>query len=222
MFTGLVQDVGTVLNIKAGVESSVLKVKTKLAAELNIGDSISLNGVCLTAVEVTADTFSADVMIQTLKLSNLGQLKVGGNVNTELATRADARLGGHIVQGHVDGVGEVVSSTPGDKWQKFVISIPKKLQRYVVNQGSICVDGVSLTVGEIDDVTSQVTLWLIPETLSKTTLGEKHRGDQVNIEVDVLAKYVERLVAAQKGFNTLTEDDNEGKKQLNIDEKGAN
>lgn len=222
MFTGLVQDVGTVMNIQTGTESSILQVKTKLATELKIGDSISVNGVCLTAIEVSGETFSADVMIQTLKLSNLGQLKIGGKVNTELATRADARLGGHIVQGHVDGVGEVVSSTPGEKWQKFVISIPSKLQRYVVNQGSICVDGVSLTVGEINDANSQVTLWLIPETLSKTTLGEKQSGDQVNIEVDVLAKYVERLVAAQKGLNPLSAESTELKKQPNIDEKGAN
>jgi riboflavin synthase len=136
-------------------------------------------------------------MVQTLKLTTLGSLVSGSKVNTELATRADARLGGHIVQGHVDGVAKVVVSEPGDKWQRFVVEIPESLRRYVVNQGSICVDGVSLTVGEIDDKTSRVTLWLIPETLAKTTLGLRMAGDSVNIEVDVLAKYVERLVQAQ-------------------------
>ena len=198
MFTGLVQDVGAVLKIEKGQDSSRVQIQTQLANELNVGDSISVNGVCLTAVTVAGDSFTADVMIQTLKLSNLGHLREGNKVNAELAARLDTRLGGHIVQGHVDGVGHVVSNEPGEKWHEFVISVPENLKKYIVNQGSICVDGVSLTVGQINDETNQMTLWLIPETLAKTTLGEKLAGDQVNLEVDVLAKYVERLVLAQQ------------------------
>ena len=202
MFTGLVQDVGAVLKIEKGQDSSRVQIQTQLANELNVGDSISVNGVCLTAVTVAGDAFAADVMIQTLKLSNLGHLQEGNKVNAELAARLDTRLGGHIVQGHVDGVGHVVSNEPGEKWHEFVISVPENLKKYIVNQGSICVDGVSLTVGQINDETNQMTLWLIPETLAKTTLGEKLAGDQVNLEVDVLAKYVERLVLAQQSQNS--------------------
>ena len=198
MFTGLVQGVGEVISITKGKDSALITFASDLAGDLAVGDSISINGVCLTATEIKGNTFTADVMVQTLKLTTLGNLVSGSKVNTELATRADARLGGHIVQGHVDGVAKVITSEPGDKWQRFVVQIPESLRRYVVNQGSICVDGVSLTVGEIEDSTSQVTLWLIPETLAKTTLGLREAGDLVNIEVDVLAKYVERLVQAQK------------------------
>ena len=195
MFTGLVQDVATIRTIAKRAESSVLQFETKLAKDLKVGDSISINGVCLTATSIDGALVSVDVMVQTLKLSSLGSLNTGERVNAELATRADARLGGHIVQGHVDGVGRVVANEVGEKWQKFVIEIPSNLRKYVVNQGSICVDGVSLTVGSIDDRTGCVTLWLIPETLEKTNLGLKTPGSSVNIEVDVLAKYVERLIA---------------------------
>ena len=195
MFTGLVQDVATIRAIEKRAESSVLQFETKLAKDLKVGDSISINGVCLTATSIDGALVSVDVMVQTLKLSSLGSLNIGEKVNAELATRADARLGGHIVQGHVDGVGRVVANEVGEKWQKFVIEIPSNLKKYVVNQGSICVDGVSLTVGSIDDRTGCVTLWLIPETLEKTNLGLKTPGISVNIEVDVLAKYVERLIA---------------------------
>jgi len=197
MFTGLVQDIATIESVQRRDESSVMSIKTKLAAMMNIGDSISINGVCLTATAIAGDVISVDVMIQTLKLSNLGRVAEGSKVNAELATRVDSRLGGHIVQGHVDGVGRVVSNEPGEKWQKFEIAIPQQLKKYVVNQGSICIDGVSLTVGNIDDSTSIVTLWLIPETLEKTTLASKFAGTEVNIEVDVLAKYVERLIQAR-------------------------
>jgi len=195
VFTGLVQDVATIRAIEKRAESSVLQFETKLAKDLKVGDSISINGVCLTATSIDGALVSVDVMVQTLKLSSLGSLNTGEKVNAELATRADARLGGHIVQGHVDGVGRVVANEVGEKWQKFVIEIPSNLKKYVVNQGSICVDGVSLTVGSIDDRTGCVTLWLIPETLEKTNLGLKTPGSSVNIEVDVLAKYVERLIA---------------------------
>jgi riboflavin synthase len=198
MFTGLVQDKAIILGIEKRNESSVLTFETNLAHQLTIGDSISINGVCLTATSIENKLVKADVMVQTLKLSNLGDLSAGERVNAELATRVDARLGGHIVQGHVDGIGTVITNAMGEKWQKFVIEIPAHLAKYVVNQGSLCIDGVSLTVGEIVDSTRTVTLWLIPETVEKTTLGEKKPGGRVNIEVDVLAKYVERLLGAQK------------------------
>ena len=194
MFTGLVQDIATVEEIVRREDSSVLTIKTRLASNIAIGDSISINGVCLTATSIRGEEITVDVMVQTLKLSNIGGLSNGQSVNAELATRADSRLGGHIVQGHVDGVGRVITNEPGEKWQKFEVRIPQKLIKYVVNQGSICIDGVSLTVGNIDDSSCTVTLWLIPETLEKTTLGSRKIGDEVNIEVDVLAKYVERLI----------------------------
>ena len=198
MFTGLVQDVAIIEEIVRREDSSVLTIKTRLAAMMGIGDSISINGVCLTATSIQGDAITVDVMIQTLKLSNIGSLVTGQSVNAELATRADSRLGGHIVQGHVDGVGRVITNEPGEKWQKFEVQIPQKLIKYVVNQGSICIDGVSLTVGNIDDKSCNVTLWLIPETLEKTTLGSRKIGDEVNIEVDVLAKYVERLIQVRE------------------------
>ena len=198
MFTGLVQDVAIVEEIVRREDSSVLKIKTRLAAMMGIGDSISINGVCLTATSIQGEAITVDVMVQTLKLSNIGSLVTGQSVNAELATRADSRLGGHVVQGHVDGVGRVITNEPGEKWQKFEVQIPQKLIKYVVNQGSICVDGVSLTVGNIDDISCNVTLWLIPETLEKTTLGSRKLGDEVNIEVDVLAKYVERLIQVRE------------------------
>jgi riboflavin synthase len=192
MFTGLVVDKGKILKMKSGTESSVIEIETSLTSELKVGDSISVNGTCLTAISIDSGTFTADVMIQTLRLSSLKNLRVGDLVNLELAARADSRLGGHIVQGHVDGVGTVKENSPGEKWNKFVVSIPDALTKYIVNQGSIAIDGVSLTVGEISN--TDVTLWLIPETLAKTNLSEKKNGDLVNIEVDVIAKYVERLM----------------------------
>lgn len=196
MFTGLVAELGTVVGITKGESSSVLTIHAPLLTpELSIGDSIAVNGTCLTATSLTADTFTADVMVQTLSLTSLGKLEVGAGVNLELAAQMDMRMGGHIVQGHVDGIATVVSRTPGEKWEKFVIEVPAELSRYIVHQGSICVDGVSLTVGDIDDSNNHVTLWLIPETLAKTNLSSKKVGDIVNIEVDILAKYVERLIS---------------------------
>ncbi len=196
MFTGLVAERGKVLAIAKGESSSVITIHAPhLTPELSIGDSIAVNGVCLTATSLTSDSFTADVMIQTLTLTSLKEIEAGSAVNLELAAQLDMRLGGHIVQGHVDGVATVVSRTPGEKWEKFVIAVPAELTRYIVNQGSLAVDGVSLTVGEIDDATNQVTLWLIPETLAKTNLSLKAPGDLLNIEVDILAKYVERLIS---------------------------
>jgi riboflavin synthase len=137
-------------------------------------------------------------MVQTLSLTSLSEIKVGSPVNLELAAQLNARMGGHMVQGHVDGVATVVGLTPGEKWAQFDIKIPDHLTKYIVNQGSICLDGVSLTVGEISDANNQLTVWLIPETLERTNLSSKKPGDLINIEVDVLAKYVERLLAKGK------------------------
>ncbi len=196
MFTGLVADKGEVIALEKRAESALITIKTTLLSELNIGDSISVNGVCLTAISKNSESFQADVMIQTLNLTSLGNLRVGDLVNLELAMAANSRFGGHIVQGHVDGVAKVKENSEGEKWNKFVIEIPNNLARYIVNQGSITVDGVSLTVGNILD--NEVTLWLIPETLSKTNLGIKKPGKLLNIEVDILAKYIERLMEAKK------------------------
>jgi riboflavin synthase len=163
------------------------------ADQLNIGDSVSVNGTCLTVTKLGGDSFSVDVMTQTLKLTSLQNLKIADVVNLERAALVSSRLGGHIVQGHIDGTGSIAHLAPGEKWLQMDIQIPGELMKYVVPQGSICIDGVSLTVGSVADDVNQITVWLIPETLAKTNLSAKKLGDLVNIEVDVLAKYVERL-----------------------------
>ncbi|MFM8205207.1 MAG: riboflavin synthase [Actinomycetales bacterium] len=196
MFTGLVADKGEILNLDMKKESALITIKSKLLTDVRIGDSISVNGVCLTVISKTRESFQSDVMVQTLKLTSLGNLKVGDPVNLELAMAANSRMGGHFVQGHVDGIATVKENSIGEKWNMFVIEIPKELAKYVVNQGSITVDGVSLTVGSISE--NEVTLWLIPETLAKTNLSSRIPGNQVNVEVDILAKYVERLMKAGK------------------------
>jgi riboflavin synthase len=196
MFTGLIQELGKVTKIVVSASSAVITIAApKSIAGIALGDSIAINGVCLTAIEKSVDTFSADVMVQTLSVTNLGKLVEGASVNVELSARLDSLMGGHIVQGHVDGIAEVIERSPGEKWEKFVVRIPQHLAQFIVNQGSIALDGVSLTVGEIDDETLALTVWLIPETLAKTNLSEKKVGDTVNVEVDVLAKYVQRLVS---------------------------
>ena len=196
MFTGLITELGTVSSITRGESSAIFTFAAPgSVAGLSIGDSIAVNGTCLTATSLTTNSFTADVMVQTLSLTSLSQLEVGSGVNLELAAKMDMRMGGHIVQGHVDGTGTVISLTPGDKWAEFVIAVPSHLTKYVVAQGSITLDGVSLTVGAIDDAKDTITLWLIPETLAKTNLSHKKVGDLINIEVDILAKYVERLIS---------------------------
>jgi len=196
MFTGLITELGTVSHIVRAETSAIFTISAPAStAELSVGDSIAVNGVCLTATSVAGGSFTADVMVQTLSLSSLGKLEEGSLVNLELAAQMDMRMGGHIVQGHVDGVATVAKSEPGEKWVQFDLTVPEKLMKYVVAQGSITVDGVSLTVGALDDAKNLVTLWLIPETLAKTNLSHKKPGDTVNIEVDILAKYVERLIS---------------------------
>jgi len=196
MFTGLIQAVGQVSSIEHQESSARLEISSKeIAAQITQGDSVSVNGVCLTVVSFDQSKFAVDVMVQTLNLTSTGSLEVGSAVNLELATRTADRLGGHIVQGHVDGVAEVVAISADSQWTRMEISIPKALMKYVVAQGSICIEGVSLTVGELNDPADQITVWLIPETLAKTNLSQKQVGAALNIEVDVLAKYVERLIA---------------------------
>jgi riboflavin synthase len=200
MFTGLIAELGRITAIEKGESSAVFTVSAPaLISQIALGDSVAVNGVCLTATSITGDTFTADVMVQTLAVTSLSQLSVGSPVNLELAALLNTRMGGHMVQGHVDGVATVVGLTPGEKWAQFEITVPEKLAKYIVNQGSICLDGVSLTVGEINDSNNVVTVWLIPETLERTNLSTKKSGDLINVEVDVLAKYVERLLA--KGGN---------------------
>jgi riboflavin synthase len=196
MFTGLIAELGRITAIEKGKSSAVFTISAPtLVSQIALGDSVAVNGVCLTATSITGDSFTADVMVQTLAVTSLAQLAVGSPVNLELAALLNTRMGGHMVQGHVDGVATVVGLTPGEKWVQFDITVPEKLAKYIVNQGSICLDGVSLTVGEINDANNVVTVWLIPETLERTNLATKLPGDLINVEVDVLAKYVERLLA---------------------------
>jgi riboflavin synthase len=195
MFTGLITEVGSISAITHGSDSAVLEITApKTVKGVAIGDSIAVNGVCLTATSISDSGFTADVMVQTLKITSLASYNVGDRVNLELAAKLEARMGGHMVQGHVDGVATVVSIVDGQKWQEFTVTIPANLLKYVVAQGSICLEGVSLTVGALNDANNEVTVWLIPETLAKTNLSVKKIGDPLNIEVDVLAKYVERLL----------------------------
>jgi riboflavin synthase len=196
MFTGLIAELGRLTAIEKGESSAVFTVSAPaLITQIALGDSVAVNGVCLSATSIAGDSFTADVMVQTLAVTSLAQLAVGSPVNLELAALLNTRMGGHMVQGHVDGVATVVGLTPGEKWVQFDITVPEKLTKYIVNQGSICLDGVSLTVGEINDANNVVTVWLIPETLERTNLASKQAGDLINVEVDVLAKYVERLLA---------------------------
>ena len=199
MFTGLIQAVGKVASISHQETSARLEIASpEIASQIAQGDSVSVNGACLTVVEFDQNKFAVDVMVQTLKLTSTGELKEGSPVNLELATRTADRLGGHIVQGHVDGVAKVAAISTDSQWTRMDISVPADLMKYVVAQGSICVEGVSLTVGELNDSADQISVWLIPETLANTNLSVKAPGDLLNIEVDVLAKYVERLIARGK------------------------
>jgi len=195
MFTGLVQERGSVTTIVRAETSAQITIKApQLVPQIKTGDSVSVDGVCLTATDVSADSFTADAMVQTLAITSLGKIAQGSEVNLELAARLDARMGGHIVQGHVDGTGTLVALTPGEQWMKCEVKVDSALLKYIVAKGSICFSGISLTVGEVNDETSIVTVWLIPETLERTTIGTKSPGDLINIEVDVLAKYVERMM----------------------------
>jgi riboflavin synthase len=195
MFTGLIQERGKVTGLIKGSDSLVLVFYAGgLTDAMSLGDSIAVNGVCLTATDITENEISVDVMYQTLALTSLKGLQIGDRLNLELAMLPTDRLGGHIVQGHVDGVGTVFARQSEEKWDRLEVKVPQKLLKYVVPQGSIALNGVSLTVGSVNDEDYIITLWLIPETLARTNLGEITLGALVNIEVDEIAKYVERLM----------------------------
>lgn len=192
MFTGLVADLGQIVGIEHSSDGVRLQVATELGPQIGEGDSVSVNGVCLTATAIDEKLFSTDVMNETLRLTSLGEIREGTAVNLELAMSPTDRFGGHIVQGHVDGVGQITGVAPDGFSRRVTIKAPEQVMRYVVHKGSITVDGISLTVAETDD--RSFTVSLIPETLERTNLGAAELGTTVNLEVDVVAKYVERLI----------------------------
>jgi riboflavin synthase len=197
LFTGIVEELGRVAKLEPQTDAMRISITGPLVvSDSEIGDSISVNGVCLTVTSKTADGFSADVMQETLNRSSLGQLVAGDPVNLERPVTLATRLGGHLVQGHVDGLGEVTNRVVSQNWEVLTIKPPKDLLKYIVEKGSITVDGTSLTVASVDP--EVFTVSLIPETLAKTTLGIREVGHRVNLEVDVMAKYVEKLIEAQK------------------------
>jgi riboflavin synthase len=196
MFTGIVEELGRVSAIENLPDAIRLTIEGPLvASDLHRGDSIAVSGTCLTAVEFDEKGFTADVMQETLNLTSLDGIKVGDPVNLERAMTAATRFGGHVVQGHVDGVGQIISREPSDNWEWVRVSVPADLMKYVVLKGSITIDGVSLTINEVGD--DFVGLSLIPETLRLTTLGSKQVGSKVNLEADVMAKHIERLLEAR-------------------------
>ena len=196
MFTGIVEELGTVeaLDLLEGDAARLTIRGPKVTEDAGHGDSIAVNGCCLTVVETGDGTFTADVMRETLERTSLGRATKGSQVNLERAIAAHERLGGHIVQGHVDGVGTIASRTPSEHWEDVRVSAPANILRYVAEKGSIAIDGVSLTVTDVDDATGTFGVSLIPTTLELTVLGRNQVGDTVNLEVDVIAKYVERLL----------------------------
>jgi riboflavin synthase len=196
MFTGIVEELGKVVAIEEQPDAKRITISGPLVtSDVHRGDSISVSGACLTAVELGSGTFTADVMHETLRLTSLGALSVGSPVNLERAMNAATRFGGHMVLGHVDGLGTIVSREPSENWEWVTIRIPAELIKYVVLKGSITIDGISLTV---NDVTSDtVSFSLIPETLRVTTLGQKQTGDPVNVEVDIMAKHIEKLIESR-------------------------
>jgi riboflavin synthase len=197
MFTGLIEDLGKVEAIDRGDDGARLRVSTSLAPEIADGDSIAVNGCCLTATAVTANGFETEAMNQTLTVTALGAIDEGNRVNLELAMKAGDRLGGHIVQGHVDGVGSVLSVEDDGFARRIRVELPPELLRYVVDKGSITLSGVSLTVADLGESWAEVSL--IPETLERTNLADLAPGDRLNVECDVIAKYVERLMSPFAG-----------------------
>lgn len=193
MFTGLIEDVGKVTAVDRDDEGARLRISTQLAPEITEGDSVAVNGCCLTATAVTDDGFVTEAMNQTLRVTALDSVETGGRVNLELAMKASDRLGGHIVQGHVDGVGTVAAVEDDGFARRVRVELPDELLRYVVDKGSITLSGVSLTVAELGETWAEVSL--IPETLERTNLGELRAGSRLNVECDVVAKYVERLMS---------------------------
>jgi riboflavin synthase len=201
VFTGLIEDVGTVESLGRSADGARLRISTRLAVEIAEGDSVAVNGCCLTATAVGDGSFETEAMNQTLEVTALDSIDEGGRVNLELAMRASGRLGGHIVQGHVDGVGTVVSTEDDGFARRVRVELPLNLLKYVVDKGSITLSGVSLTVADLGDSWAEVSL--IPETLERTNLADLAPGDRLNVESDVVAKYVERLMSPFAGKEQL-------------------
>jgi len=197
MFTGLIQDIGKVESADAGADGARLRIATALAKEIALGDSVAVNGACLTAVAVDEAGFETEAMNQTLAVTALGGVEPGARVNLELAMQANDRLGGHIVQGHVDGVGEVLAVEDDGFARRLRVGLGPELARYAVDKGSITLSGVSLTIADLGD--SWLDVSLIPETLERTNLGDLTAGSNLNVECDIVAKYVERLLAPFAG-----------------------
>lgn len=198
MFTGMVEELGVVESIDDQDEALRLTVRgPRVVSDAAPGDSIAVDGCCLTVVGRDEESFTADVMKETLDRTSLGALRPGARVNLERAATLATRMGGHLVQGHVDGVGDIVRRSPSEHWEVVEVTLPAGLAVYLVDKGSVTVDGVSLTVVHVDDARGTFTVSLIPETLERTTLGRKGVGEPVNLEVDVVAKYVERMLAAR-------------------------
>jgi riboflavin synthase len=204
MFSGIVQELGRVESVKSSREGARIRIGAELAAELDAGDSVAVNGACLTATTATKGAFEADVMHQTLSLTTLGELAPRSAVNLELPLRPTDRLGGHVVQGHVDGTATVAEVAPDGFARRLRVELPEELLPYVVERGSIAIEGVSLTVAAVEDPVLEVSL--IPETLERTTLGGVGPGDRLNVECDVLARYVRRQLAAEPGLSPLSEE----------------
>ena len=204
MFTGIVRELGRVEAVESSADGVRLRVRAELASELGEGDSVAINGACLTATTATDDAFEADAMHQTLELTTLGDLEPGSSVNLELPLRASDRLGGHVVQGHVDSTATVAAISEDGFAHRLRVELPEDLRPYVVEHGSIAIEGVSLTVASLDDPLVEVSL--IPETLERTTLGRLAPGDRVNVECDVIARYVRRQLSGDVGMSPLTGD----------------
>ena len=192
MFTGLIQDKGTIQSITNNREGREFVIRTDLIADIKVDDSIATNGVCLTATKISGDTYTCQAIPMTLEKTNLGKLQEGDKVNLELSLRAHDRLGGHMVQGHVNGVGQIIDIKDMGKTWEFRVSFPVELRKYMISEGSIAIDGISLTIARLSD--AELTLAIIPHTLEMTTLGSKKIGDSVNVEVDMVAKYIENFL----------------------------
>jgi riboflavin synthase len=201
VFTGLITDIGVVDSVTTGESGARLRIRTELARELSVGDSVAVSGACLTAAAVDGGAFEVDVMNQTLERTSLGSLRQGSKVNLELPLRLSDRLGGHMVQGHVDGTGRIAEASEDGFARRLRVEVPAELRRYLVERGSVAVDGISLTVAALGDGGFEVSL--VPETLERTTLGEAGPGTVVNLELDMIARYVERLVS---GFRQRASD----------------
>ncbi|QJA07581.1 riboflavin synthase [Romboutsia sp. CE17] len=205
MFTGIIEEVGTIQRIRKGEKSSVISIKaSKVLDKTILGDSICVNGVCLTVTNIDEDAFEADVMAETLRKSNMGQLSIGSKVNLERALKLESRLGGHIVSGHIDGVGEIISSVKEDNATWISIKVSPDILKYIVMKGSIAIDGISLTVAYVDNKLFKVSI--IPHTGQETTLLNKKTGETVNLECDVVGKYVEKFLGLGNGNRELKKD----------------